>query len=132
MVFCLDRAGAGAGADGEGIAAKTSPGWRGRATRGYIGRVLSILLVRFSSIGDVLLTTPLLRALRRRHPGARLVFVTKRAMAPLVADNPHLSDVVTLEPSEPVRHFAARLAAPRPTHGLDLHGSLPRPSPRLP
>jgi len=26
--------------------------------------VLSILLVRFSSIGDVLLTTPLLRALR--------------------------------------------------------------------
>ena len=86
--------------------------------------MLSILLVRFSSIGDVLLTTPLLRALRRRHPGARLVFVTKRAMAPLVADNPHLSDVVTLEPSEPVRHLAARLAALGPTHGLDLHGSL--------
>ncbi len=99
-------------------------GWRGRATRAYIGRVLSVLLVRFSSIGDVLLTTPLVRALRKRHPGARLVFVTKRAMAPLVADNPHLSDVVTLEPSESVRHLAARLAALGPTHGLDLHGSL--------
>ena len=86
--------------------------------------MLSVLLVRFSSIGDVLLTTPLVRALRRRHPGARLVFVTKRAMAPLVADNPQLSDVVTLEPSEPVRHLAARLAALGPTHGLDLHGSL--------
>jgi len=86
--------------------------------------VLSVLLVRFSSIGDVLLTTPLVRALRRRHPGARLVFVTKRAMAPLVADNPHLSDVVTLEPSESVRHLAARLEALGPSHGLDLHGSL--------
>lgn len=86
--------------------------------------MLTVLLVRFSSIGDVLLTTPLVRALRRRHPEARLVYVTKRAMAPLVADNPHLSHVVTLEPEEPVRHLAARLRPLGATHGLDLHGSL--------
>jgi lipopolysaccharide heptosyltransferase II len=86
--------------------------------------VLCILLVRFSSIGDILLTTPLVRALARRHPEAKLVYVTKRAMAPLVADNPHLADVVTLEPDEPVRHLARRLRDLRPTHGLDLHGSL--------
>lgn len=83
-----------------------------------------VLLVRFSSIGDVLLTTPLVRALRTRHPDARLVFVTKRAMAPLVSANPHLSDVVALEPGEPVRDLARRLAALHPTRGLDLHGSL--------
>lgn len=82
------------------------------------------LLVRFSSIGDVLLTTPLVRALRARHPDAQLVFVTKQAMAPLVADNPHLSRVVTLVPGEPVRALARRLAALDPTRGLDLHGSL--------
>ena len=84
----------------------------------------SFLLVRFSSIGDVLLTTPLVRALRARHPDARLVFVTKRAMAPLVAANPHLNDVVVLEPGESVRALARRLAALHPTRGLDLHGSL--------
>ena len=85
-----------------------------------------MLLVRFSSIGDIVLTTPLVRALARRHPEARLVYVTKRAMAPLVADNPHLTQVVALEPDEPVRHLARRLRAltPAPTHGLDLHGSL--------
>lgn len=86
--------------------------------------MLSILLVRFSSIGDILLTTPLVRALRRRHPEARLVFVTKRGMAPLVAENPHLSDVLTLAPDEPVRDLARRLRALGPTHGLDLHSSL--------
>lgn len=86
--------------------------------------MLSILVVRFSSIGDILLTTPLIRALNRRHPEARLVFATKRAFAPLVTDNPHLAQVVALEPDEPVRHFAARLRAFAPTHGLDLHGSL--------
>jgi len=67
--------------------------------------VLCVLLVRFSSIGDILLTTPLVRALARRHPDAKLVYVTKRAMAPLVADNPHLAEVVALEPDEPIRHF---------------------------
>ncbi len=86
--------------------------------------MLCVLLVRFSSIGDILLTTPLVRALARRHPEAKLVYVTKRALAPLVSDNPHLADVVTLAPDEPVRHLARRLRACGPTHGLDLHGSL--------
>jgi heptosyltransferase-2 len=86
--------------------------------------VLRVLIVRFSSIGDVVLTTPLVRALRRRHPDAELLYVTKRALAPLVSDNPHLDRVVALEAHEPVHHLAARLRALAPTHGLDLHGSL--------
>src|SRR5690349_17055910 len=45
-------------------------------------------------------------------------------MAPLVADNPHLAEVVTLEPGEPIRYLARRLRALAPTHGLDLHGSV--------
>jgi len=86
--------------------------------------VLRILCVRFSSIGDILLTTPLVRALKRRHPDAELFFVTKRAMAPLVADNPHLTQVVALEPGESITDLARRVRALAPTHGLDLHGSL--------
>ena len=86
--------------------------------------MLRVLCVRFSSIGDVLLTTPLVRALHRRHPDAELYFVTKRAMAPLVMENPHLTQVVALEPGERITDLARRLRAVGPTHGLDLHGSL--------
>ncbi|HEV2671904.1 MAG TPA: glycosyltransferase family 9 protein [Gemmatimonadales bacterium] len=85
---------------------------------------MRILCVRFSSIGDVLLTTPLLRALKRRHPEAEVYFVTKRAMAPLVMENPNLIDVVALEPGERITDLARRLRALGATHGLDLHGSL--------
>jgi heptosyltransferase-2 len=65
-----------------------------------------------------------LRALHRRHPEAELYFVTKRAMAPLVVENPHLTNVFALSPDEPLGDFAQRLRALGPTHGLDLHGSL--------
>src|SRR5437588_872650 len=86
--------------------------WRTRATQDLFGSVLCVLLVRFSSIGDILLTTPLVRALARRHPEAKLGYVTKRSTAPLVADNPHVAELVAAEPAAPLRHLArARLAA---------------------
>lgn len=83
-----------------------------------------ILLVRFSSIGDILLTTPLIRALRARHPAARIDAVTKAAFAPLLADNPHLDTVVALAPGQGIPALAARLRPTDYTHRLDLHGSL--------
>ena len=86
--------------------------------------MLRVLCVRFSSIGDILLTTPLVRALHRRHPEAELYFVTKRAMAGLVIENPHLTGVIALRQNERITDLAAQLRALAPTHGLDLHGSL--------
>ena len=86
--------------------------------------MLRVLCVRFSSIGDVLLTTPLVRALRRRYPEAELYFVTKHAMAPLVIENPHLTRVIELNPKERITELARRLRLLGATHGLDLHGSM--------
>ena len=48
-------------------------------------------MVRFSAIGDILLTTPLLRALRARHPGARITMLTKRRFVPLVSGSGRFS-----------------------------------------
>jgi heptosyltransferase-2 len=69
-----------------------------------------ILVVRFSSLGDVVLTTPLLRALRRRHPGASVTFVVSARFADLLAGNPGVTRVVAVPPDEAVAALARRLA----------------------
>jgi lipopolysaccharide heptosyltransferase II len=83
----------------------------------------NILAVRFSSIGDVLLTTPLLRAIRQRHPGSGITVLTKPAQAPLLSHNPHVTRVLCVESGRRLRDLAAELRAARYTDLLDLHDS---------
>jgi heptosyltransferase-2 len=86
--------------------------------------VPNVLAVRFSSIGDVLLITPLLRAIRHRHPEARITVLTKSAHAPLVDDNPNVDEVIALELGESLPAVAARIRSAGYTHLLDLHDNL--------
>jgi heptosyltransferase-2 len=55
---------------------------------------MKILVVRLSALGDVLLTTPALSALRRTFPEAELDFCTDARYAPLFAGHPALTSVV--------------------------------------
>jgi len=50
-----------------------------------------ILLIRLSAIGDILLTTPLLRALRAQYPQAQLDYVVKAEFAELLRYHPALN-----------------------------------------
>jgi heptosyltransferase-2 len=84
----------------------------------------NVLVVRFSSIGDILLTTPLIRAIRRRHRDARMTVLTKQAYVPLLSDNPHVDRIIALGPGRALRSLAAEVRAGSFTHRLDLHGSL--------
>ncbi len=84
----------------------------------------NILAVRFSSIGDVLLTTPLLRAIGLRHPAARVTVLTRQAHVPLLSHNPHVDRVIGLRPGRPLVSVAAELRTSGYTHRLDLHDSL--------
>jgi predicted lipopolysaccharide heptosyltransferase III len=68
-------------------------------------RGVKILLVRLRLIGDVVLTTPMLRALRRRYPDAQITYLVEPAAVPIVRDNPHLTDLVVV----PKRRGLARL-----------------------
>ncbi len=61
---------------------------------------MKILIIRFSSIGDIVLTTPLIRIIRKTWPGAQIDFVIKKRFAPLIQYNPYLTKVYTYDPSD--------------------------------
>lgn len=52
-----------------------------------------ILCIRFSSIGDIILTSPIIRALKKRYPNAEIHIVTKAQNAQLWAANPYVHHV---------------------------------------
>ena len=54
------------------------------------------LIIRFSSIGDIALSSLLVRTLHQRFPSARIDFVIKSEFAELVAHNPYLTQVYAL------------------------------------
>jgi heptosyltransferase-2 len=72
----------------------------------------------------VVLTTPLVRAIRTRHPGAWITFVTKTSFIPLLETNPRINEVVGYDPAKSLIPLANRLNHSRFTHRLDLHGSV--------
>jgi ADP-heptose:LPS heptosyltransferase len=57
---------------------------------------LKILLIRLRLIGDVVLTTPAIRAIREAFPDATLTYLVERYAAPIVQDNPHLDRVLVI------------------------------------
>ena len=57
----------------------------------------TILVIRLSSIGDIVLTTPLLSYLCTAYPQARLDYCTKPSFVSLLASNPRISSLYTTQ-----------------------------------
>ena len=56
-----------------------------------------ILLIRFSSIGDIVLTTPVVRCLKQQLPDVELHVLTKTAYRSIYVTNPHINKVFELQ-----------------------------------
>jgi len=55
--------------------------------------VIKILIIRFSSIGDIVLTSPIIRCLKQQLHNVEIDYLTKQEFAPLLIANPHISKV---------------------------------------
>jgi ADP-heptose:LPS heptosyltransferase len=56
-----------------------------------------ILFIRIDRIGDMVLSTPALRAIKHTFPGANLTVLASRANAPLLRHDPHVDRVIVWE-----------------------------------
>ena len=82
---------------------------------------LKILVVRFSSIGDIVLTTPVVRMLKKQL-NAQVHFLTKSAYVSLLKNNPYIDSVYQIQNS--ITEVIADLKKEKYDYVIDLHSNL--------
>jgi lipopolysaccharide heptosyltransferase II len=81
-----------------------------------------ILIIRFSSIGDIVLTTPVIRCLKTQQPETEIHYLTKKAFRSILENNPYIAQVHTIE--KDVNEVIADLKKENFDHIIDLHNNL--------
>jgi ADP-heptose:LPS heptosyltransferase len=82
-----------------------------------------ILVIRFSSIGDIVLTTPVVRCLKQQLEGeVEVHYLVKKKYAMLLSSNPYVHTVHTIEKS--TNEVCEALSALRFDYIIDLHRNL--------
>ncbi|MCK5774920.1 MAG: hypothetical protein KAH25_02030, partial [Bacteroidales bacterium] len=77
-----------------------------------------ILIIRFSSIGDIVLTSPLLRAIKQQKPQIEIHYLTKKIYADVLVHNPHIDKLFLLD--QDVRSVVMQLRKEKYDHIIDL------------
>ncbi|MEX0736950.1 MAG: lipopolysaccharide heptosyltransferase II [Bacteroidota bacterium] len=88
---------------------------------------LKTLIIRFSSIGDIILASPLLRVLRTKFPQGQIDFVTRKEYAELVRNNHNLNLTYEFDAStgfDGLRALKKRIKQERYDLVIDIHDSL--------
>lgn len=85
-------------------------------------RLKKILIIRFSSIGDIILTTPVIRCLAKQMPDAEIHYLTKKSYDELLTNNPYIKKVILLD--ESLNTILPLLKAENYDHIVDLHKNM--------
>lgn len=84
--------------------------------------MVKFLIIRFSSIGDIVLTTPVVRAIKRQHPDAEIHFVTKKSFYDVIRYNPYIDKIHTLDGT--LSELIKTLKTEKFDYVIDLHHNL--------
>lgn len=80
---------------------------------------MKVLIVRFSSIGDIVLTTPVIRCVKQQLPGVEVHFLTKQRFSTVVSHNPYIDKLYTID--EELAEVIPLLKKENYDHIIDLH-----------
>lgn len=80
-----------------------------------------ILLIRFSSIGDIVLTTPVIRCLAKQLPAITIHYLTKKSFQPVLCHNPYIDQLHFLQDS--IKETIKQLKKENFNYVIDLHNN---------
>ncbi len=83
-----------------------------------------ILIIRLSSIGDIILTTPVIRILKHHFPASKIDFVIKQQFAELLAHHPAINQLLIFDKSQAtagLKNLKHKITKQRYDLIIDLH-----------
>ena len=83
---------------------------------------LKILIIRFSSIGDIVLTTPVIRCIKQQLKGAEVHYLTKKNFKPVLSSNPYIDKLHFLD--DKLSDTISKLKGEQFDVIIDLHHNL--------
>lgn len=83
---------------------------------------MKFLIIRFSSIGDIVLTTPVIRCLKQQVPDAEVHYLTKNAFRSIIDSNPYVDKAFYV--NDKVEEVLPQLQMEDYDHVIDLHHNL--------
>ena len=83
---------------------------------------MKFLIIRFSSIGDIVLCSPIVRMLKQQVPGAEIHFLSKAAHVDMLQANPHISKVHSFK--KELKEVIPQLKKENFDYVIDLHRNL--------
>jgi ADP-heptose:LPS heptosyltransferase len=81
-----------------------------------------ILIIRFSSIGDIILTTPVIRCIKQQMPNAEIHYITKKGFKGILENNPYIHKIHVVE--KDVHEIASELKKENFQFVVDLHNNI--------
>jgi len=83
---------------------------------------MKILVIRFSSMGDIIYTTPVVRCLKKQLPNAEIHFLTKPAFKYIYDNNPYVDKLLLLK--QTLSETIKDIKAGQYDYIIDLHNNL--------
>jgi len=83
---------------------------------------MKVLVIRFSSMGDIIYTTPVVRCLKEQLPNAEVHFLTKPAFRYIYDNNPFVDKLLLLQPK--LGNTIKEIKAENYDYIVDLHTNL--------
>lgn len=88
-------------------------------------KINTVLIIRLSSFGDVLLTTPLIRALKENHKDVRIDFIVREQYYDLLKLNPAVNQIYVYETNkQKIKELRSSLIRNRYNFVIDLQNNL--------
>lgn len=85
-----------------------------------------ILILRLSSIGDIILTSPLVRAVREKFPNAQIDFLIKKEFADVMRYNPNINNLICFDKKEKnaLKNLKQQIRNEKYDWCIDIHKNL--------